>query len=112
MSPNRLPVIGTLADGRAHYVYGFTGNGVGPAHLAGKILAGLALDARDELTGLALVEPAGSPVPPEPIRYIGGELVRGALISKEDREDAGRTPTALSELVVALPRRLGLHIGR
>ena len=49
---------------------------------------------------------------PEPIRYIGGELVRGALISKEDREDAGRTPTALSELVVALPRRLGLHIGR
>ena len=73
VSPNRLPVIGTLADGRAHYVYGFTGNGVGPAHLAGKILAGLALDARDELTGLALVEPAGSPVPPEPIRYIGGE---------------------------------------
>jgi glycine/D-amino acid oxidase-like deaminating enzyme len=112
VSPNRLPVIGTLADGRAHYVYGFTGNGVGPAHLAGKILAGLALDVRDELTGLALVEPAGSPVPPEPIRYIGGELVRGALISKEDREDAGRTPTALSELVVALPRRLGLHIGR
>jgi glycine/D-amino acid oxidase-like deaminating enzyme len=112
VSPNRLPVIATLPDGRTHYVYGFTGNGVGPSHLAGRILASIVLDARDELTGLALVEPARSPVPPEPLRYLGGELVRAALLRKEDREDAGGSAGPLTELVAAMPRRLGLHIGR
>jgi glycine/D-amino acid oxidase-like deaminating enzyme len=112
VSPHRLPVVGTLADGRTHYVYGFTGNGVGPAHLAGRVLASLALDERDELSRVALVEPPPARVPPEPARWVGGELVRAALVRKEDREDAGRPVGALTALVAGLPRRLGLHIGR
>ena len=47
VSPTRLPCIGSLAGGRIHYVCGFTGNGVGPAHLSGAILAALALDQRN-----------------------------------------------------------------
>jgi glycine/D-amino acid oxidase-like deaminating enzyme len=112
VSPIRLPQVGTLPDGRVHYVGGFTGNGVGPAHLAGRILASLALDRRDEVTRLALVEPALAPVPPEPIRYLGGTVVRAALLRKEEREDAGRHVDPLTGLIVDMPRRLGIHIGR
>jgi glycine/D-amino acid oxidase-like deaminating enzyme len=112
VSPTQHPVVGTLADGRIHYVYGFTGNGVAPAHLAGRILASLALDRRDELTRLALVEPSHAPVPPEPLRYLGGTLVRAALLHKERREDAGLRADLLTRLIVDMPRRLGIHIGR
>jgi glycine/D-amino acid oxidase-like deaminating enzyme len=112
VSPARLPVAGTLADGRTHHVYGFTGNGVGPSHLAGKILAGLALDRRNELTGLALVEPAPAHVPPEPVRYLGGMLVRAALLRKEERDSAGLATDAVTELILDIPRRFGLHLGR
>ena len=112
VSPNRLPVVGTLADGRTHYVYGFTGNGVGPAHLAGKILAALSLERRNELTRLALVEPEPARVPPEPARFIGGSLVRAALLRKEERQDAGLPVDALTELILDLPERLGIHVGR
>ena len=112
VSPNQHPVVGTLAGSRVHYVYGFTGNGVGPAHLAGRILSSLALDRRDELTRLALVEPKHAPVPPEPLRYLGGTLVRAALMRQERREDAGLRVDPLTRLIVELPRRLGVHIGR
>ena len=46
------PSVGSLAGDRIHYVCGFTGNGVGPAHLTGRMLAALALDRRSELTRL------------------------------------------------------------
>jgi glycine/D-amino acid oxidase-like deaminating enzyme len=112
VSPNQHPVVGSLAGGRVHYVYGFTGNGVGPAHLAGRILASLALDRRDQLTRLALVEPTHAPVPPEPLRYLGGTLVRAALLRKERREQAGLRVDPITRLIVEMPRRLGIHIGR
>ena len=97
---------------RIHYVCGFTGNGVGPAHLTGRMLAALALDRRGELTRLALVEPAQAPVPPEPLRYLGGSAVRAALLRKERREDHGRPGGTLAELVIEVPQRLGIHLGR
>ena len=63
VSPNHMPVLGTLTGAEIHYAYGFTGNGVGPSRLAGSILARMALDHRDELTRLAIVEPSLSPSP-------------------------------------------------
>lgn len=112
VSPNRLPVIGTLPGGNVHYVCGFTGNGVGPSHLAGRVLSSLALDVRDDLSRLALVEPAHATVPPEPLRYLGGSLVRLALLRKERREDVGLQVGPLTRFVVDLPRRIGIHVGR
>ena len=35
VSPSHLPQIGTLPGAPVHYAFGFTGNGVGPTHLAG-----------------------------------------------------------------------------
>ena len=52
---------------QVHHGFGFTGNGVGPSYLGGEILARLALDRRDELTRLALVEPDRKLMPPEPL---------------------------------------------
>jgi glycine/D-amino acid oxidase-like deaminating enzyme len=110
VSPTHLPIFGSR--GRVQHGFGFTGNGVGPSHLGGEILARLALDRRDELTSLAIVEPDRKLFPPEPLRYAGGSLIRRALVRKDAAEDAGRRPDPLTGLVASLPRRLGLHLPR
>jgi glycine/D-amino acid oxidase-like deaminating enzyme len=110
VSPTHLPVFGTRD--RVHYGYGFTGNGVGPSELGGRILARLALDRRDELSSLAIVEPAPKRFPPEPFRYAGGSLIRRALVRTDALEDEGRRPDPLTRAVAALPRLLGLHLPR
>ena len=53
VSPTHLPVVGSLDRDRVHYAFGYTGNGVAPSRIAGRILASLALDRRDEVTRLA-----------------------------------------------------------
>ncbi len=40
------PFFGTLPGGRIHLGHGYSGNGVAPAHLGGRILAALALERR------------------------------------------------------------------
>jgi glycine/D-amino acid oxidase-like deaminating enzyme len=110
VSPTHLPIFGSR--GRVHHGFGFTGNGVGPSYLGGEILARLALDRRDERSALALVEPPRKLFPPEPFRYLGGSLIRRALIAKDAAEDEGRAPGAMTTFVSALPRRLGLHLPR
>lgn len=112
VSPSHLPVLGSLESGRVHYAFGYTGNGVGPSHLAGRILASLALDRRDDPTRLAIVEPPEVRVPPEPLRYIGGTIVRAALLRRERIEEQGRAPDPLTAFVAGLPERLGIHVGR
>ena len=87
VSPTHLPIFGSR--GRIHHGFGFTGNGVGPSYLGGEILARLALDRRDEITGLAIVEPDRKLFPPEPLRYLGGTLIREALVRRDAAIDAG-----------------------
>jgi glycine/D-amino acid oxidase-like deaminating enzyme len=110
VSPTHLPIFGSR--GRVHHGFGFTGNGVGPTYLGGEILARLALDRRDERTALALVEPARKLFPPEPMRYVGGSLIRRALIRKDTSEEAGRRPDVVTRALAALPHRLGLNLPR
>jgi hypothetical protein len=95
-----------------HHGYGFTGNGVGPSYLGGEILARLALDRRDELTGLAIVEPDRKLFPPEPLRFAGGTLIRAALVRRDTAIDDGRRPDPVTGFVASLPRRLGLRLPR
>jgi len=110
VSPTHLPIFGSR--GRVHHGFGFTGNGVGPSFLGGEILARLALDRRDELTRLALVDPDRKLMPPEPFRWVGGTVIRSALVRADAAEEAGRRPGVVTRLVSGLPRRLGLRLPR
>jgi glycine/D-amino acid oxidase-like deaminating enzyme len=110
VSPTHLPVFGSR--GRVHHGFGFTGNGVGPSYLGGEILARLALDRRDDLTRLALVDPERKLMPPEPLRWAGGSAIRAALLRLDAAEDARRRVDPLTRFVTELPRRLGLRLPR
>jgi glycine/D-amino acid oxidase-like deaminating enzyme len=113
VSPDRIPQLGTLPGGRAHYAFGYTGNGVGPSHLAGRTLASLALDRRDDLTCLPIVDSdPGARVPPEPLAWLGGSLVRSALIRRESVAENGGRAGPLTRAICAAPRALGIHLGR
>jgi glycine/D-amino acid oxidase-like deaminating enzyme len=112
VSPSHLPQVGTLKDAPVHYAFGYTGNGVGPSHLAGRILSGLALGVRDSDTRLALVDPTPALVPPEPLAWAGGTIVRRALLRAERDIDEGRRPGPLTRAVAAAPRALGIHVSR
>jgi len=113
VSPSHVPSILSLPSGRAFAAFGYTGNGVGPSHLFGQILARLALDRRDELTALPIVDPPPSwRVPPEPFRYAGGTIIRRALIRKESAEERAVEPSRLTSFIADFPHRIGIHVGR
>jgi glycine/D-amino acid oxidase-like deaminating enzyme len=106
-----LPFFGTLPGGRAHYGLGFTGNGVGPCHLGGKILSGLALDVEDEASTLPLVDALPKRFPPQPLFTPGERLVSHAILRKERLEQRGRRPDPVTDALAHLPRRLGYNLG-
>ena len=81
------------------FAAGFSGNGIGPSHLAGKILSGLALERRDEWTECPLVREPGRDFPPEPFRYVGSKLIHRALIAKDAAADEGREPSRTVQLL-------------
>lgn len=87
-----LPFFSRLG-GRDDILYGvgYSGNGVGPAFLGGRILASLALGLSNEWSQAGLARPPVGLFPPEPVRYLGGLLVRWAVERKEAAEDAGRS---------------------
>jgi glycine/D-amino acid oxidase-like deaminating enzyme len=111
VSGDHLPMIGTLGGGRVHYAFGYSGNGVAPSHLAGRILAALVLGTDDALTRLPIVGRRPKRFPPEPFRWAGARAVREAMVRREDAEEAGRLPNVLLRELSRLPRRLGYRLG-
>jgi len=111
ISPDHLPRFGTLAGGRVHYGFGYSGNGVAPSHLGGRILAGLVLEADEPITRLPIVNRRPHRFPPEPFRYVGARFLREAMIRREDLEEVGRRPPWWLRELTRVPRRLGYHLG-
>ena len=111
VSADKLPRFGTVPGTRIHYGAGYSGNGVGPSWLGGRILASLALDELDEWTKLPLVERRTRRLPPEPLRYVGGRFVRWGTLSVEEAVGAGRRPSAVARAAAAIPRLLRMPIG-
>ena len=112
VSPTHLPLVMPLRGGRAFVAAGYTGNGVGPAHMVGRAMASLALDRRDEPSRLAIVDPTPRRVPPEPFHWIGGSLIRRGIMSKENAEANGHDPNPLATAIAKVPELIGFHIGR
>jgi putative aminophosphonate oxidoreductase len=81
---------------------GFSGNGVGPSVLGGRILASLALGRGDEWSRCGLARAAPRGFPPEPLRYVGGRLVQLAVARKEAAEDHARTPRLAARALARL----------
>jgi hypothetical protein len=88
-----LPIFGRLG-GREHLVYGvgWSGNGVGPSVLGGKILASLALGERDEWSQSPFVGERPGRFPPDPVRFTGAHVVRSAVVRMERSFAEGRDP--------------------
>jgi putative aminophosphonate oxidoreductase len=102
-TPDSLPLLGHLG-GREQLIYGvgWSGNGVGPSFLAGRILSALALDVDDEWARSALVDRPPRRFPPEPVRFLGAHIVRQAIVRKERAENAGRSPAWVDDQLAKL----------
>jgi len=111
VSSDHLPFFGTVPGKRIHYGAGYSGNGAGPSWLGGQILARLVLGVDDELTRLPFVTRRVPKLPPEPIKRLGGGLVRASILACEEAEEAGRRASLPARAGAALPRLLGLRIG-
>jgi putative aminophosphonate oxidoreductase len=98
-----LPFAGRL-PGRVPIVYGtgYSGNGVAPSLTFAKILASSALGLADEWSGAGLNQGVPSRFPPEPVRFLGGLVVREAVRRKEGREDRGLTCDPVTGAVAGL----------
>src|SRR5207249_11786686 len=84
VSADHFPFFGTVPGTRVHYGLGYSGNGVGPSWLGGQILASLAVGRDDEWTALPLATRRVPALPPEPLKRLGGWLVRAAISACEE----------------------------
>jgi glycine/D-amino acid oxidase-like deaminating enzyme len=111
VSADHLPFFGTVPRTGIHYGLGYSGHGVGPSWLGGQILASLALGLDDEWTHLPLATRHVPSLPPEPLKRLGGGLVRAAIMSCEQADEEGRRPALAARVGAAIPRLLGMQIG-
>jgi glycine/D-amino acid oxidase-like deaminating enzyme len=111
VSSDHLPHVWSTGGGRMHVAAGYSGNGVAPSHLLGRILAARVLGSDEPLTRLPIVGRARLRFPPEPMRSVGARVLRAAMISREDAEEAGRRPGRLVRLATRVPRWLGYPLG-
>jgi putative aminophosphonate oxidoreductase len=102
-TPDGFPMIGALpARARILYATGYSGNGVGPSKTVAKILASSALGRDDEWAGSPLNCGLCGTFPPEPVRFVGGLVVRQAVRHKESREDQGKSVDVVTKAVAGL----------
>jgi glycine/D-amino acid oxidase-like deaminating enzyme len=106
-----LPFFGTYPGSALHYGIGYTGGGVGPCHLGGKILAALALGVQDEHTALPLVGLEPMRFPPEPLLSAGAAITQGAIVRADEAEDRGARADPVTRLLASMPRRFGYELG-
>jgi glycine/D-amino acid oxidase-like deaminating enzyme len=110
VSPTHLPSIGSVLP-HVHFAHGYTGNGVAPSHLAGRVLADLITGADSDAVGLPMVNTAPRKFPPQPLRAIGAAVVRRAIIAKDTAEERGHDANPLANAIARLPRKLGYLLG-
>lgn len=75
---------GTVAQGRVAYVAGYTGLGVAATRFGAQVMLDLLAGRRTARTELSMIRRQPTPLPPEPLRWLGVTVTRRALA----REDA------------------------
>ncbi len=98
-----LPLFGSFPGRRGvFYGYGFSGNGITTAPLAGRILASLVLDMKDEWSQCGLVRAPERWLPPEPIKYLGAHAVRHAIRRRDALGYRGRDVGAIGRWLAGM----------
>jgi glycine/D-amino acid oxidase-like deaminating enzyme len=111
VSPTHLPNFGTLEPGNLFYALGYTGNGVAPSYLAGKVVADLVTGTDSDSTRLPMVNHKPRMFPPQPLRSIGAAVVRRAIIAKDTAEERGTQPNPVMAAIARMPRKMGYLLG-
>ncbi|GAA4082960.1 NAD(P)/FAD-dependent oxidoreductase [Nocardioides kongjuensis] len=94
---NSLPIIDWLNREKTIAVgVGWSGNGVGPSVVGGKMLASMVLGRQDEWSSAGLVSARAKHFPPDPVRYVGAHLVREAIVRKERAEALDLRPSRVA----------------
>ncbi len=107
-----FPVFGHLQDA-PHIIYGvgWSGNGVGPSQIGGRVLSSLALELDDEWSNSVLVGTIDRGInrafPPRHFRYFGGQLVRHAIIWCERYEAKNKKPPFILRWIAGLAGDIG-----
>jgi glycine/D-amino acid oxidase-like deaminating enzyme len=102
-APGHLPFVGALRDhDNVLYGLGFSGNGVGPSALVGRILGRRALGIADADTTSPLADGPRGYLPPEPLRSLGGAAVRWGATRADDAEEADEAPGPLARALRSL----------
>ncbi|RKX45812.1 MAG: aminophosphonate oxidoreductase [Verrucomicrobia bacterium] len=102
-SKSGLPMFGRLGDHPdIFYGVGYSGSGVGPSVVGGRILASLALGVEDEWSTCGLVRPLTVDFPPEPICHLGGRIVQKAARLSDAAEEKGHRPNFILRQLTAL----------
>jgi glycine/D-amino acid oxidase-like deaminating enzyme len=110
VSPFHLPFFGRIGPGRCFYGLGYTGNGVGPSELGGRILASWVLRVEDDWTSLPIAHYRPLRYPPEPFRSVGAWVVNRAVVRRDRQLERDGAARPLTNLVARLPRRLGYRL--
>jgi glycine/D-amino acid oxidase-like deaminating enzyme len=98
-APGHLPFAGSLDEAEhVRYFAGYSGNGVAPTRVGAQVLASLTLGERDELTATGVADGPPGYLPPEPLRSLGGMLVRTAVRRAEAAEERERAPDPISRV--------------
>ncbi|WP_429818926.1 NAD(P)/FAD-dependent oxidoreductase [Ensifer sp. B1-9] len=111
VTSDRLPYFGTLVDTRIHYGSGYSGHGVNATVIAGECISSLILNQKDQWTTSAFCARTRMTFPIEPFRFVGGTMVRDAIVRCEDAEDAGRRQPLIAQAISNLPRVIGMRVG-
>ena len=111
VSADHLPFFGTVPGVRVHFGAGYSGSGVGASWIGGQILASLVTGADDEWTASPLVRRRVPRLPPEPLRRLGGGVVRSAILACEERDEDGLRKPLIARAVARLPELVGIQIG-
>jgi len=111
VSSDRLPIFRTIEGTRIHYGCGFSGHGINPSYIAGQCIASLVQRTEDDWTALPFCRRTLPTLPPEPFRYVGGNIVRWGIMTREDAEDRQVRTPLLARAAAGLPRAMGLKIG-
>ncbi len=101
-SKTGLPLFGSLSTcPDILYGYGYSGSGLVTSRYGASILSSLALGHDDEWANSGLVRRPKRGFPPEPIRYIGGHMVRAAIGRKDRLDHEGRKAGLITRALVA-----------